>query len=149
MDATELIALTCRLFDRSGIPYSSSDADASVVVALDEDRAAFIGTCEAVNLDGREWRVLCLSVPLLENVEASSIPPTLIGEVNHELLIGKLAYIEDDHALALEHELVGWPGAGEYAMVLELLASNASVLAGRLATEVGGSEPAKFTKVVG
>lgn len=148
MTSEELYSLTIRLLDQLEWAYAESEEDGVVLVATDYGPPIIIGTDEISDSDDILWPVLWLDVAVRVGVEAEGISAAVLGQANQDMLISKVALETESGRLAVQHECVGWPGAAELRVAMEMIMTHASELSGQLGDDVGGEAPATFSELV-
>jgi hypothetical protein len=149
MTTDDLFALTKRLLDRLNLNYAVGDDGASLLTDSDDGVPISISFAEVADSTESTWPVVCLALPLLTAVDMAAASERL-GDLNEELVIGKVSAreLDGEPTLWLEHETVGWPGAAEYQVTLEVLVGNAVDLRARLSSEISGTKPVLYADLV-
>lgn len=147
MNQSDLMALSERLFNQLEIEYSEVD-DGGLVVPTEDDLPIFVGTVEATGADGREWPVLTLLLPVLEEVDIGRIDMDLLVSANAESPFGSVELRREERAIVLYHESVGWPGAAELSVTIELVIGSRAAVEEFLAGRIPGSAPTPYSELV-
>jgi hypothetical protein len=147
MQQSDLLALSERLFNQLGLDYAQQD-DGDLVIPTEDDRPIYVSTEGVTDGDGREFPVLTLWLPLLEEVRPDRVDKDLLAAANEMCPFGSVLWLREAEAIVLYHEAVGWPGAAEYRITLELLVSSAAAVEEFLDGRVPGTEPTAYSEMV-
>lgn len=143
MTAAELLDRLRGLLDALELPYLVGEDDAHVIVPTEDDLPVFLEVVEVEDSADVTWPVVCLAVPVLEDIDLDTLPPGGAYELNHSLVVGKVALDED--MLVVEHEVVGWPGDDAMRVTIEQVISHVADVRDGLPDGVVGTDPQPYS----
>jgi hypothetical protein len=138
----QLVAFTERML--AGLPLRHEVThDPPGLILHPEDSSPVVIVFEEISdASGSPWPVVCLGTPLIERLGPFVLSSRRLGELNDELIVGKLAIQDGD--LWLRHECFGWSEPSEFLLMIEWLTLRAQELRERLSamTARGSITPA-------
>jgi hypothetical protein len=148
MNQADLLALSERLFNQLGFEYGIQDEGEGLIIPTEDDDPVYIAADLVEDGDGRDWPVLNFVLPLVEEVNVRKVDRDLIIEANEVCGFGSVVLLREQEAVVLYHSAVGWPGAAEYNVTLQLLVSSADDMRQLLDGRMSGKRPLPYSEVV-
>jgi len=148
MTREQLCELTIRMLDQLELEWGRIDDEPlNLVACVGQDSCGdlpiFIEFDELRDSDGVAWPVILLDLAVLEGVDGDLLPSRLVADVNDELMVGKLA-LDSEGRLAVQHAMIGWPGAAEYRVAMEAITANADALREQFGDDLAGNDPVTY-----
>jgi len=144
----DLVALSERHFIQLGVDYGHTEDKSCFFLPSENDAAVIVTPDEMTYESGEVWPILNFFIPILDEVDLDCVDAEALMRLDAEMPFGALLLSFEDQVLGVSHQCVGWPGAVEYRVAIELLIGAAERIRGQLGEAVSGKAPQKYSELV-